>query len=184
MELLIVGMVIFFGVHLVPNIGDTRARLLDRFGEKGYMPIYALLSLVGIVLISMGKSRAEFIDLWSPPEWGRHLAMVLMVVSVFCFVSIFIANNLIRKVHHPMLLFVVIWGLAHLVANGDLSALLLFGSFTVFSLFKMRSLTQRNPPEPKPAVSPLRDIIALCLSAALYAGIMHFHATIAGVPLV
>ena len=82
-----------------------------------------------------------------------------------------------------MLLFVVIWGVAHLVANGEMAALLLFGSFTVFSLFKMWSLTKRNPPAPKPAVAIARDIVALGISALVYSCIVYFHADIAGVPL-
>ena len=100
MELLIVGLVIFFGVHLVPNIGNIRTRLLDRFGEKGYMPVYALLSLVGIVLISMGKSRAEFVSLWVPPVWGKSAALILMGVSIFLFVSIHYFIFFISYLHH------------------------------------------------------------------------------------
>lgn len=184
MNLLIAGMVIFFGVHLLPNIGDTRARLIDRVGEKAYMPAYALLSLAGIVMISMGKSRAEFSSLWIPPVWGQQLTLVLMAVSVFCFVSIFVPNNLTRKVHHPMLLFVTVWALAHLFSNGDLSSLLLFGSFAVFSLFKMVSLTRRKPPQAKPAVSLVRDVFALLLTVVIYGTVMHFHAAIAGVAIV
>jgi len=184
MELLLAGMLIFFGVHLVPNMGDTRARLLDRFGEKGYMPVYALLSVLGIVLIAMGKSRAEFVSLWVPPLWGRQLTLLLMALSIFCFVSIFIPTNLTRKIHHPMLMFVALWGLAHLFSNGDVSSLLLFGGFTVFSLYKMVSLTLRKPPQPKAAVSLLRDLLVLVLAALVYGGVMYFHGTIAGVPIV
>jgi uncharacterized membrane protein len=184
MELLIAGLLIFFAVHLVPNIGETRARLLERFGEKGYMPVYAVLSLVGIVLIVMGKSRAEFVGLWIPPAWGKSVALVFMALSVFFFVSIFISNNLTRKVHHPMLAFVAVWGVAHLLSNGDLSALLLFGGLTVFSVFKMVSLTRRKPPELKRPVSMVRDVIAVALAAVVYGGVIYFHDAIAGVSLV
>ncbi len=82
MSLLIVGLVIFFGMHLLPNIGDTRAKFIERFGEKVYTPIYALISLVGIVMASRGRSSADFVAVWSPPQWGHSVSMVLMFISM------------------------------------------------------------------------------------------------------
>ncbi|WP_101758014.1 NnrU family protein [Oceanicoccus sp. KOV_DT_Chl] len=180
MNTLVVGLVIFYAIHCIPNIGNTRARLIGVMGEKGYMPFYALLSLLGMVLLVQGKGQAEFIELWQPPVWGRHITHGLMLLSMACFAAIFLPTNIKRKLHHPMLAFVAFWGLAHLSANGDLASVLLFGSFFVFAIFKTVSLTRRKPPQAKPAVAVSRDILWLIVTAVIYGGGLYLHPYISG----
>lgn len=184
MTQMIIGMALFFGAHLVPNIGDTRNTVIAKIGEKAYMAIYALVSVLGIVLLVNGRADIGYVSLWSTPEWGRHATLVLMAASLFYFVAIFLPTNAKRRFHHPMLAFVGLWGAAHLFSNGDLSSLLLFGSMLAFSLFKILSLSRRKPAEPKPAVSIFRDLLVVAIAAGVYGALLFLHPLIAGVPLI
>ncbi|ARN75609.1 NnrU family protein [Oceanicoccus sagamiensis] len=180
MTLLIVGLIIFFGMHLLPNIGDSRAKFIDRFGEKLYMPVYAVVSLVGMVMAVRGRNSAEFVTVWTPPAWGVHVSMLLMLVSIVLFAAMFLPTNIKRKVHHPMLGFVGAWGLAHLFSNGDMASLIFFGGFFVFSVFKTISLTRRKPPEPYAPVAVTKDIVVLILAAIVYAALLFAHPYVSG----
>ena len=79
MTLLIIGIVVFLGVHLLPAISDLRARLVETLGENGYKALFSLLSIIGFVLIVWGFAGAPFIQIWTPPHWTRYVAMVLML---------------------------------------------------------------------------------------------------------
>jgi uncharacterized membrane protein len=173
--MLIVGALLFFGAHLVPNIGGIRTSLIEGLGEKAYMTVYSILSLIGITLMFVGRSRAGFELLWIGPQWLHIMTMVLMFVSLYCFLAMFMPTNIKKWVRHPMLTFMLLFGFAHLVSNGDVASLIFFGSLTVFSLFKIISLTKRKSADEFMEVSMGKDLIVLSTTFALYILVIYIH---------
>lgn len=148
MQILIAGLLIFLGVHSVRIFADNwRAREIERIGKRRWMMIYTFHSLFGLALIvwGYGTAREAPVLLWDPPLWGRHLAVALMAVSFFL-----IAQNkspqgpIVARIGHPMLAATVIWSIAHLMANGTLADLLLFGGFLVWALLAFFAALRRD----------------------------------------
>lgn len=144
MALLITGLVVFFGVHLVPWAPSWRAALVARLGERGYKGLFALIALAGLVLIIIGKGRAEFVPLYDPPAWGRQAALPLVLLAFVVLPGANIRSNVKRYTRHPMLWGVTLWALGHLLANGDRASVMLFGAFLVYSLADMASANLRG----------------------------------------
>lgn len=148
MTLLIFGLVILLGVHSVRIFADDwRTRQIAKLGANTWKGLYALASLVGFGLIAWGygMARMEPILIWSPPVWTRHLAALLTVFAFVFMVAVYIPRNSIKaRLRHPMILGVKVWALAHLLANGSLADLLLFGAFLIWSIFDFRAARQRD----------------------------------------
>ena len=143
MTLLILGIIVFLGVHLLPTFPDMRDRLIGRLGESGYRAMFSTLSMLGFVLIVWGFARAPVIQVWSPPNWARYVAMVLMVPVFILLVAAYVPGEIKAKVEHPFLVAIKTWALAHLIANGDLAAIILFGSFLAYAVFDRITLERR-----------------------------------------
>jgi uncharacterized membrane protein len=148
MTALIIGLVIFLGVHSVRVFAEPwRDTLRARLGAKGYQGLYTAASLVGFVLIvwGFGQARAQPLALWPPMSWARHLAALLMLVSFILLAAAYVPRNSIKaKLHHPMTLGVKVWAFAHLLANNTLAELLLFGGFLVWSVLVFRAARARD----------------------------------------
>ena len=144
MYVLIAGLVLFFGIHLLPSAVSLRARLMDRLGANRYKGIYALVAAAGLTLIIVGKAYAPFEPVYAPPAWGRHVAHVLMLPSLILFAGANMPTNIKRFIRHPMLWGTVLWSGSHLLANGDRASLYLFGCFLAFALFDMLSANKRG----------------------------------------
>ena len=144
MALLIVGMFIFFSAHLIPSFVELRQRLAGWKGETFYTICYSLVSAVGLTLIITGKASATHVPVWDLPPWVNHLTMTAMLPAVILLAAAYIPNNLSRFVRHPFLWGVTLWALSHLLANGDLASLILFGGFGVFAVFDMWSANRRG----------------------------------------
>ena len=148
MTLLILGLVLFLGVHSVRVFAEGwRAGARARLGEGAYKGLYTLASVAGLVLIvwGYGLARQQPVVLWLPPVWTRHLAALLTVPAFILLVAAYMPGNSIKaKVHHPMILGVKVWALAHLLANGMLADLLLFGGFLVWAALCFRAARQRD----------------------------------------
>ena len=145
---LIAGLVLFLGVHSIRVFAnDWRTRTLARVGEKPFKGIYALLSIAGFVLLVWGYSQArqQGVMLWSPPTAMRHIAALLTLVSFVLLTAAYVPGNQIKaKLHHPMVLGVKVWALAHLLANGGLADTVLFGSFLVWSVLLFAASRRRD----------------------------------------
>lgn len=137
MTLLIAGLVVFFGIHVLPWWRSARDALSRRFGERAYKASFALVALVGFVLIVLGKARAPVVPLYDPPAWGRSVAPLLVLLGFLVLPGAYIRSNIKRYTRHPMLWGVTLWALAHLLANGDRASVWLFGVFLVYSLADM-----------------------------------------------
>lgn len=151
MAILILGLVLFLGVHSVRIVADDwRGAMRARLGEARWKAFYSLLSLAGLVLIvwGFGMARQQPMVLWTPPLAMRHVAGLLTAVAFILLTAKDIPRNAIKaRVHHPMLLGVKVWALAHLLANGKLHDVVLFGSFLVWAILCFRAARRRDDAE-------------------------------------
>lgn len=146
MTILILGLVLFLGTHGFSMARGKRAELIGRYGEKRYKLAYTLLSLAGLVLIGIGfhEYRASgYIPVWNPPVWTRHLSVLLTVFAFIALASTYLPGHIRARAKHPMLLAVKIWATAHLLANGDLGSILLFGGFLAWAVMARISAKRR-----------------------------------------
>ena len=186
---MIVGLVLFLGVHALTTQRDLRARLIKKMGESGYKVAYALVSLAGLVLIvwGFGHYRAAGLwPVWSPPRALKHLNTALMLPAVILVVAAYLRGRIYTAVKHPMLTGVKLWAFGHLLANGDLGGIILFGSFLAWAVFDRISLKRRadagGPPIPVGGVS--NDLIAVVVGIVVYVALAFaFHPVVIGVPV-
>ncbi|GEC30726.1 NnrU family protein [Sinorhizobium fredii] len=148
MTLLVLGIVIFLGMHLVRVVApDIRASFIENRGKGAWMGLYALVSLVGLCLIiyGFGQARGETAMLYNPPVFLRHIALLLMLFAFVLLAAGFLpAGRIAAAVKHPQILSIKIWALAHLLANGETSSVLLFGSFLAWAVILRISLKRRE----------------------------------------
>jgi uncharacterized membrane protein len=176
MLVLILGLVLFLGMHAVTMKRDLRARLIERLGAGGYKGLYSAVSILGFVLLIYGyglQRAAGYTVVWEPPVWTRHLALLLNL-PIFILLGVGKRPSwLLSRVKHPMLLAVKIWATAHLLANGDLGSMLLFGGFLAWAVMA-RISTKRRPEEIARSAAMTnvafgrRDIIAIVAGLVLY----------------
>ena len=168
---LVLGLVIFLGVHSVrifaPAWRDAR---IAGGGEGAFKGVYSILSAVGLVLIVWGYGKAWEVPvvLYDPPVWTRHLAALLMLFS-FIALAVYMlpAGRLKPILKHPMLLAVKIWALAHLIANGDLASVVLFGAFLLWAAADRVAAKRRGAAVPRPGPATM-DIAAVVVGVVLY----------------
>lgn len=148
MYVLIAGLLIFLGIHSARIFADDwRTGQIERIGKRRWMMIYTFHSLFGLALIvwGYGLARQMPVPLWDPPLWGRHLAVALMAVAFFLVAqSRSPQGPIVARLGHPMLIATGIWSIAHLMANGTLADLLLFGSFLVWSVLAFAAAVGRD----------------------------------------
>lgn len=184
MTLLIFGMLIFMLAHTLPMFPQRRNALVTRFGENGYKGLYSLVALAGLGLIIWGMRGVPFVHVYLPPVWGRHLTMLLMLAGIFCLGASHAPSNIKRFTAHPMLWGVTLWALGHLLANGDLASLILFGGFGAYALIDMVSANKRGAKPLGDKVPWSKDAKLLAISVVIYIALVFSHRWIAGVPLV
>lgn len=169
MELLILGLALFLGVHSVRVGGEgLRERLIARLGPMAWKGAYSLASLVGLVLMvkGYGQARLEPVVLWMPPMGLRHAASLLTLAAFILLAAAYVPRNAIKaRLRHPMTLAVKAWALAHLLSNGSAADVLLFGGFLAWSVLVFRAARRRDRMSP-PAALESRPT-ALALSVAL-----------------
>jgi uncharacterized membrane protein len=171
--LLIAGLVLFLGVHSVAIAAtDFRASLIQRLGQGAWKGLYSLVSLLGFVLIcyGFGAARQAPIVLYSPPLWLRHVTLLLMLPVFPLLLAAYLPGKIQVRAKHPMLAAVKIWAFAHLLANGSLADVLLFGSFLIWAVFDRISL-RRRPPQVLRSAPPghFNDLLAVVIGLAVYA---------------
>jgi uncharacterized membrane protein len=193
MLLLILGLALFFAVHLVPAAPELRKGLAHRFGEGPYKIVFSLLSLVGFALIVIGYGKLQAMPgknplLWYPPAWTKHSAFTLMLPAMILLVAAYVPSRIRTAVGHPMLVAIKLWALAHLIANGDLAALLLFGTFLAWAAFDRVSVRRRGASGPlgaARATSPINDLVVIAIGVGAYAVMLLWgHRWLIGVPLI
>lgn len=179
MWILIIGLVVFFGVHSVRMVAPGfRAARIGTMGEMGWKGVYSLAALVGLALIVWGwmQYRPEAPEVFAPPEWGRHLTSLLVLLAfIFNFATYAPPGYIRRTVRHPFLLAIAMWALGHLLVNGDLASLIVFGAFFAYTIANAVAVTLRGDATPQ-AVSWRGDAIAVVAGVAgfaLFAFVLH-----------
>jgi uncharacterized membrane protein len=189
LPVMILGLVLFLGVHLLTTQRDLRARFVASLGEGGYKLCYALVSFAGLALVVWGFSdyrAAGPIDIWHPPAAFKHITEALMLPAVILAVAAYIRGRIYATLKHPLLTAVKLWAAAHLLANGDLGSIILFGSFLAWAVVDRISLKRRADPgaPPIPVGGPGNDAIAIALGIAAYLALgFVFHPVVIGVPV-
>jgi len=179
---LILGIVIFYGVHAVPSL-NLKARLVAKWGEQPYMGAFSLVAALGLGLMIYGKSIAAFTQVWQPIDGAHWLPIVLMWPASILIAWAYLPCNMKIKLRHPMLLGILLFSVSHLVANGDLATILLVGSFGVFAVVNMLVVNRRNNrPEAKPKAMGW-DLLGVVIGTVVYALVFNFHHIIVGVPV-
>ncbi|MCB1481657.1 MAG: NnrU family protein [Rhodobiaceae bacterium] len=174
MLLLIVGLVLLLGVHSIQIVG-IKNPLLARFGKTGYRAFHSVISLAGLVLIVIGYGQARAMgvpQLYDPPAWLRHVNLVLMMIAMVLLAAFVVPGRIKAAVKHPMLAAIKVWALGHLLANGDLASVILFGSFLAWAVID-RIWLKRQPVdvialEKARAAPAANDLIAVVIGATAF----------------
>jgi len=190
LAVMILGLALFLGVHTLPAQRELRGRVVSVLGEGSYKLVYALVSVLGIVLIAWGFAHYRatgWIDVWNPPTAMKHITLALMLPAVILVVAAYLRGHIYTALKHPMLAGVKLWAAAHLLANGDLGSIVLFGSFLGWAVFDRISLKRRTDTggPPIPVGGWGNDMIAVAVGFVVYLALAFaFHPVVIGVPVV
>jgi uncharacterized membrane protein len=186
---LIFGLILFFGVHLFSHARHWRADLIARLGEGPYRSLYSLISALGLGLIIWGYFRtragpAAADILYWPPDWGRHATMLLVLMAMIS-IAVFLYKGRLRLwLRNPMSIGVALWAAGHLLSNGRLSSVILFGAFLLYSLSDIAINTIRGN-VPKFIPNPRHDTISIIAGLVLYAFfLLIFHPYVLNLPII
>ncbi len=186
---MIAGLVLSLGVHLAATRREFRARLISSYGEGPYKIGFSLISAVGVALTLWGflDYRATgWIDVWHPPRMMKHIAEALILPSIILVVASYIRGRIYAKLKHPMLAGIKLWATAHLLSNGDLGSMILFGSILAWAVIDRISLKHRTDPSGLqiPVGGVRNDVIAVVVGTAVYLALgALFHPHVVGVPV-
>lgn len=185
--ILIVGLALLLGGHTFVTLRAERAALVARLGETAYKAAFAVIALVGLVLIVWGFASyrtAGPVDLWYPPAWTRHVTVALTWPAIILIVAAYSRGRIYTTLKHPFLAGVKLWAVAHLISNGDLGSIILFGSILAWSVYDRISLKRRSDPGAPsiPVGGPRNDVIAVVVGTLLYLVLGFLHPQFIGVP--
>jgi len=187
MTILILGLVLFLGAHTFTTLRPARAAAMGRLGEGPYKGLYSIVSAVGIFLIVWGFGQyrsAGYVQVWTPPPELKPLTLAL---NWFAFVALAAAYSPLGRIksalRHPMLVGVKAWALAHLLANGDLGSILLFGGLLVWAVYDRIAVKRRGDVGAPPSGVTAGDAIALVVGSAAFALMFWLHPIAFGVPI-
>ena len=196
LAVMILGLALFLGVHILPTQRELRGRVLAAMGEGSYKIVYALVSVLGIALIAGGFAHyraAGMIDVREHQVSSKtlvifkHITVALMLPAVILVVAAYLRGHIYKALKHPMLAGVKLWAAAHLLANGDLGSIILFGSFLGWAVFDRISLKRRSDSSgpPIPVGGWGNDMIAVAVGIVAYLALAFaFHPVVIGVPIV
>ena len=187
LAILILGLVVFLGTHVFVTLRETRARLIARLGH-GYRALFALVAIVGLVLIvwGFGTYRAhEWVQVWTPPAFMRHITIGLMLFAVIFMTAAFIPSHIKKWLKHPMLNAVKMWATAHLLVNGDLGAIILFGAFLAWASYARIAAKRRGDRGATTAPAGwLNDVLVVVIGIIVFLALGYaFHPMVIGVPV-
>ena len=188
MSLLILGLLVFLAAHSTRVFADDwRTRMIERIGEKPWKGIITVLSVIGFILIVVGygEARQNPVVLWVPPLWTRHLALLINLVAFISLAAAYVPRNGIKaRFGHPMVAGVKAWATAHLIANGNLADVILFGAFLAWSIVDFRASRRRDRANGTtyPAGTLARTLLTVVIGTVAWAVfMMYLHVRLIGV---
>lgn len=188
LAILILGLVLFAGGHAFTTMRPQRDAAIKRIGEAPYKIVYSLVAIAGVALMTWGYAlyrETGWIELWDPPSWTRHVTVLLTWPAVIFVTAAYIPGNIKRTLKHPMLVGVKLWAVAHLISNGDLGSIILFGGLLAWAVFDRITLKRRSDPgaPPIPMGGRRNDLIAIVVGTIFYLALgLVFHPLAIGVP--
>lgn len=187
MTMLIAGLVLFLGAHTFTTMRDARGAAIARIGEGPYKGLYSLASAVGLVLIVWGFGRYRsgvYVTVWDPPAWLHPITLILMWASFVALAAAYAPSGKVKgMLRHPMLVGIKAWALAHLLVNGDLGSILLFGAILTWAVYDRIALKRRGDAGAPASGFTAGDAISLVVGSALYAAMFWLHPWLIGVPI-
>ena len=186
---LVCGLALFVGGHLATTMRARRAALIDRLGQNLYLTLYSLAAAAGLALIAYGFGRYRaggWIDIWYPGGAARQVAIWLTLPAIVLMVASYVRGRIYTTLKHPMLIGVVVWSAAHLLANGDLGSIILFGGLLGWALYDLWTLRGRADPgaPPIPVGGRANDAIAIAAGVVVFLVLaVVFHPIVIGVPV-
>ena len=174
---LVLGVLLWSGTHLFPALAvDGRKRLVGKLGENGYKGLFVVAMVLSLYLIISGWKATVPEFLYIPPAWGRHAASLLVLIAFILFSASHGQNNIKRLVRHPQLSGVALWGVAHLLANGESRSIVLFGGLALWAVVEIVLINRREGAWRKPEPAPRKkDAIAVVGGVVVYGVIAAMH---------
>ena len=188
LAILVLGLAVFFAPHVFTTCRGARHDAIARMGENAYKVVYSIISFAGLALIVYGYAHYRatgWIDIWYPPAWTRHVTVALVWPSIIMIAAAYSPGRIKTVLKHPMLAGIKLWALAHLISNGDLGSIVLFGSFLAYAVFDRITLKRRTDPGAPPiqAGGVRNDVIAVIAGTVIYLLLgWFFHPYVIGVP--
>ena len=186
---LVLGLILFLGPHVFVTMRPHRDAAVKRFGEWPYKGLFAAVSIIGLYVTGKGFGIYEAggpIVVWTPPSWTKHITEALMLPACIFVAAAYIPGEIKRVLKHPMLVGVKTWAVAHLLTNGDLGAIILFGAVLAWAVYDRITLKRRSDPgaPPIPLGGVRNDIAAVIVGLILYVALFFpFHSLVVGRPL-
>lgn len=182
MILLALGVALFSALHLIPALPELKATVIARVGQRAYGPVFGVASIVALALIVMGWRVSDFVPVYEPAAWGRHANFGLTLVGFIC-LGIFLFRGALRqRLRFPMGIAVLFWATGHLLANGDLRSLILFGGLLIYAILHM-TIGMLQGVRPTPDIRGGHDFLAVMTGVALYGAMTQLHPILIGVPI-
>ena len=188
--ILILGLAVFLATHVFVSFREARSSVIERVGMPVYRGLFAIVSLAGLALIIWGYAQYrahDLVQLWTPPAFMRHVTIGLVLFATIFVVAAFFPSHIKTRLKHPMLAGVKTWALAHLLSNGDIGSVLLFGTFLAWGVYARIAAKRRGDigAAAKPAPDGwTNDIIVVVLGAAVFLALgFWFHPYVIGVPV-
>ena len=183
MTLLIAGVVLWTITHLFPAAApQVREKLARNFGEGLYKGLFALDIVIALVLIVLGWKAAAPSPIYAPPLYGSPIPSLFLVTAILFFVASASPTNLKRFVRHPQMIAVMFWTVGHLLTNGDIRSIILFGGMGVWALLEIIFLNKRDGAWQKPSSVPrAKDAITAIITTAVFVALVYFHSSLFGV---
>ena len=185
---LILGLLIFLGIHSISIINEPwRDTMVSKLGKWPWKGLYSLVSIAGFILIIWGYdiTRDSVTDLYMPPLWMQHISLILLLPVFPLLIAAYAPGRIKSSIHHPMLAATIIWAVAHLLSNGSVADIILFGSFLVWAVIDLYSFRHRHTrPIPGAPAGRFNDTIALVVGIGIFlAFIFWLHEQLIGVPV-
>lgn len=181
MALLIAGLILFVGIHVLPSFGGLRRALVARLGEGGYKILFSLVAAAGLVVTGIGYGQAPREQIFVPSQTARTFLPVAMAVAFVLVAAANIPGRIRRVLRHPMMAGILIWAVFHLLANGELASNILFGAFALWAVFAILSAEYRGKRPGSGQGSLMVDLAGAILGLLGYALVFYFHENLFGV---